>query len=29
MPEKTRELEAMLNAWLSETGATIPKPVSK
>ena len=23
MPEKTKELEAMLNAWLSETGAAV------
>lgn len=29
MPEKTKELEAMLNAWLSQTRATIPKPVSE
>ena len=29
MPEKTKELEAMLNAWLSETRATILKPVSE
>ena len=27
MPEKTRELEAILTAWLIETKATIPKPV--
>ena len=29
MPEKTKELEAMLNAWLSETKAAISKPVSE